>query len=225
VDTTSTPTSSSLVRRFDSTERWLHWGFAVPFMVAMATGLMMYFSGAEKLIGNRELVRVTHRFAGLATIIIPLIVLVAGDRRALRLDLRAIDVWSADDRLWLRTWAWRRLGGRDNLPPQGRFNAGQKFNAVLTGAAVACLAVTGILIFPGIHPPFFLVGNGRSVHNLAWILFAPVLAGHIYLAALYGPTRPGLRGMVDGLVPRAWLRQHHPLAPELEEPDPAEKPS
>ncbi len=49
-------------------------------------------------------------------------------------------------------------------------------------------------------------------------LFATLaVAGHIFLAAIYRPTRPGLTGMITGQVDTAWLREHHPLAPELGE--------
>jgi formate dehydrogenase subunit gamma len=221
---TSTPISSSaaggepLVDRFDGTERLFHWAFAIAFLLALATGLGLYFPELAKLAGNRELVRDLHRFTGLATVVLPLLVLVFGDRRNLRRDAREVDLWSDDDRRWFRAWVWRKFGGRDRLPPQGRFNAGQKFNAVFTAGCVLWLAVTGLVIFPGIHPPFWLVSNSRNLHNLAWIVLTPAVAGHIYLAAIYPPTRPGLSGIITGKVPLAWLRRHHPLAAEAEAP-------
>ncbi|MHB8510350.1 MAG: formate dehydrogenase subunit gamma [Candidatus Dormibacteria bacterium] len=223
---TSTPISSSpgplvadsLVQRFDATERWLHWALVVPFGLTFLTGMALFYDPLARAIGNREAVRVLHRFAGGATVLLPLLVFAFGRREGVRLDLRAIDVWTADDRAWLRAWTRRRLGGRATLPPQGRFNAGQKFNGIATAAAIFWLAVTGLLVFPGWHPPFALVENARQVHNLAWILLALLVAGHIYLSSLYPPTRPGLRGMIDGRVPRAWLEEHHPLAPELGPP-------
>jgi formate dehydrogenase subunit gamma len=223
---TSTPISSRSAAgepqadRFDVTERLFHWTFAIPFLVTMATGLGLYFPNLAKLAGSREVVRDLHRFAGLATVLLPALVLVLGDRRRLRQDLEEVDLWSPDDRRWFRAWLWRKVGGRDRLPPQGRFNAGQKFNAVLTAASVLWLAVTGLIIFPGIHPPFWLVSNSRDLHDLAWILLTPAVIGHVYLAAVYPPTRPGISGIITGRVPLAWLRQHHPLAPEATPPGP-----
>ena len=218
---TSTPTSSNpatqpLVDRFDATERLFHWGFAAPFLVTLFTGLALYFPELAKIAGNRELVRDLHRFAGLFTVAIPTAVVVFGNRRNLRRDLTEVDVWSRDDRVWFRAWLWRKIGGRDRLPPQGRFNSGQKFNAALTAGCVFWLAVTGLIIFPGIHPPFWLVSNSRNLHDLAWILLTPAVIGHVFLAAIYPPTRPGLAGIISGKVPLAWLREHHPLAPEAQ---------
>ena len=221
---TSTPISSSavggepLAARFNLTERLFHWAFAIPFILTMATGLGLYFPELAKLAGNRELVRDLHRFTGLATVLLPLLVLAFGNRRSLRRDVHEVDLWSDDDRRWFRAWVWRKVGGRDHLPAQGRFNAGQKFNAVLTTGSVFWLALTGLIIFPGIHPPFWLVANSRNLHNLSWIILTPAVIGHVYLAAIYPPTRAGLSGIITGRVPLAWLRKHHPLAPEAQAP-------
>jgi formate dehydrogenase subunit gamma len=204
--------------RFDATERLLHWAFAIPFLLTFLTGLGLYFPELAKLAGNRELVRDVHRFAGLFTVLLPVVVLLLGDRRNLRHDVRDIDLWSRDDRRWFRAWLWRKVGGHDRLPPQGRFNSGQKFNAVLTAGCVFWLAITGVIIFPGIHPPFWLVANSRNLHNLSWIVLTPAVIGHVFLAAVYKPTRPGLSGIITGRVPLAWLREHHPLAPEANPP-------
>jgi len=204
--------------RFDATERLFHWAFAIPFLLTFLTGLGLYFPELAKLAGNRELVRDAHRFAGLFTVLLPAVVLLLGDRRNLRRDVHDIDLWSRDDRQWFRAWLWRKIGGRDRLPPQGRFNSGQKFNAVLTAGCLFWLSLTGLIIFPGIHPPFWLLSNSRNLHDLAWIVLTPAVLGHVFLAAIYKPTRPGLSGIITGRVPLAWLREHHPLAPEANPP-------
>jgi formate dehydrogenase subunit gamma len=204
--------------RFDATERLFHWAFAIPFLLTFLTGLGLYFPELAKLAGNRELVRDVHRFAGLFTVLLPAVVLLLGDRRNLRRDVHDIDLWSRDDRQWFRAWLWRKIGGRDRLPPQGRFNSGQKFNAVLTAGCLFWLSLTGLIIFPGIHPPFWLLSNSRNLHDLAWIVLTPAVLGHVFLAAIYKPTRPGLSGIITGRVPLAWLREHHPLAPEANPP-------
>ncbi|MEA2647163.1 MAG: formate dehydrogenase subunit gamma [Chloroflexota bacterium] len=230
---TSTPTSSSaaragdapdpLVLRFDVTERLFHWAFAVPFLLTMVTGLAMYFDALQKLAGDRELVRDIHRFAGLAVVVLPVLVLVIGRRRGLARDLDDLDLWSYDDRLWFRAWVWRKLGGRDPLPPQGRFNAGQKVNAAVSAAGIVILSVTGIVIFPGIHPPFELVSNSRALHNITWMVLTLAVAGHVFLAAVYPPTRPGLGGAFGGRVRLSWLRHHHPLTPEALAQEPGDE--
>lgn len=214
----SSATGEPTAARFDATERLFHWAFAIPFLLTFLTGLGLYFPELAKLAGNRELVRDAHRFAGLFTVLLPAVVLLLGDRRNLRRDVHDIDLWSRDDRQWFRAWLWRKIGGRDRLPPQGRLNSGQKFNAVLTAGCLFWLSLTGLIIFPGIHPPFWLVANSRNLHDLAWIVLTPAVIGHIFLASIYKPTRPGLSGIITGTVPLAWLREHHPLAPEANPP-------
>src|ERR1700736_4618340 len=190
---TSTPTSSSAARaepladRFDLTERLFHWAFAIPFLLTFATGLGLYFPELAKLAGNRELVRDLHRFTGLATVLLPLLVLAFGNRRSLRRDVHEVDLWSEDDRRWFRAWVWRKVGGRDRLPPQGRFNAGQQLNAVLTAAGILWRSATDLVISPGLPPPFWLVSNARALHNLAWIALSLAVVGHVYLAAISPP--------------------------------------
>jgi formate dehydrogenase subunit gamma len=220
---TSTPTSSSAaagVERFNATERWLHWAVAVPLLLAMATGLSLLFPATAKLFGSREIVRVAHWISGFGSVVLPLVVVLAGDRRRLAADVTEVDVWSTDDRLWLRTWLSRRTGLPGELPPAGRFNAGQKANAVLSAAALVWLGLTGVVLFPPLHAPFWLLENSRNLHNLTGFLLVPLVAGHVFLSALYGPTRPGLPGMFSGRVPASWLRQHHPLDPLAREGHP-----
>jgi formate dehydrogenase subunit gamma len=36
-----------------------------------------------------------------------------------------------------------------------------------------------------------------------------VLAGHVFLAVVFPPTRPALRGMLTGWVDRTWARRHY----------------
>ena len=200
-----------MIQRFNPSERWLHWAVAVPLLLAMATGLTLILPGAAKLVGSREAVRVAHWITGFASIAAPVVVLFAGDRSRVAADVREVDLWSVDDRVWLRKWLSRRTGQAGDLPPSGRFNAGQKANAVISAVALLWLGLTGVALFPPLHAPFWLLENSRTLHNLTWFLFLPVVAGHIYLSAAYRPTRPGLSGMVTGLVPADWLKEHHPL--------------
>jgi formate dehydrogenase subunit gamma len=199
------------VERFNATERWLHWAVAAPLVLAILTGVALVLPGTAKFFGSREVLRVAHWVGGFGSILVPAAVLALGDRGRLAVDLREVDLWSRDDRAWLRSWLSRRTGLAGELPDAGRFNAGQKTNAVITAAALAWLGITGVVLFPPLHSPFWLLENSRNLHNIIAFLLVPLVLGHVFLSAVYAPTRPGLAGIIGGRVPAAWLKQHHPL--------------
>jgi len=184
---------------------------AGPLTLAILTGVALFFPGTAKLFGSREVLRVLHWVGGFGSIAVPFVVVLLGDRRRLAVDVEEIDLWSRDDRTWMRSWLSRRTGLPGELPPAGRFNAGQKANAVLSAAALLWLGLTGVVLFPPFHAPFWLLENSRNLHNITAFLLVPLALGHVFLSAIYAPTRPGLPGIFNGHVPAAWLRHHHPL--------------
>jgi formate dehydrogenase subunit gamma len=124
---------------------------------------------------------------------------VVGDRRALRRTAREIDRFDADDRAWLR--------GRRR--PQGRLNAGQKVNAIVTAAFAVLFTVTGTLLWLGERNTRFRLAGTILVHD--WLTYVSLLIflGHLYLAVIYPKTRHALNGMTRGWVDADWARRHH----------------
>src|SRR5580765_5744832 len=112
------------IKRFTRTERLLHWTHATAFFTLLASGLILYLPALSTLISRRNLVKNVHIWVAVAWAIAILVIVVAGNRRRLADDWREIETIDRDDRRWLR--------GR--RAPQGRFNAGQKLNALLTVA-------------------------------------------------------------------------------------------
>src|SRR3954469_22139982 len=104
------------VRRFNRTERAVHWVHAAAFLVLLGSGLCLYLPSLAEAIGRRPLLKDIHLYtaAGWAAALAAIVLF--GDRRALRATAREIDRFDADDRAWLK-----RRGA-----PQGRLNAGQK---------------------------------------------------------------------------------------------------
>jgi cytochrome b subunit of formate dehydrogenase len=50
----------------------------------------------------------------------------------------------------------------------------------------------------------------RRAHAWLTLLALLPLAGHVFLALVFPPTRPSLRGMLSGAVDREWAVHHHP---------------
>ena len=101
---------------------------ASAFFALLATGLILYLPALSTLVSRRILIRDIHLWVALAWAVALAVILVAGNRRRLAEDWREIETIDRDDRRWLR--------GR--RAPQGRFNAGQKINALLTSRSRCC---------------------------------------------------------------------------------------
>ncbi len=221
--------SSPWIARFTRTHRALHWTNAVAFLALAASGLALHMGRLSQPI-NGTLGHLPHFFGQPVSIVGvhlilaifyvagPLLWLIAGNRRALLTDIRDIVHLDADDRAWLATGGGA-LGsspaqGHTTVPPQGRFNAGQKINALATILAFAGFIITGLILT--IWPPSageghrgFLIAQALHVHALLALASVALVAGHIYLAALNPGTRASLQGMLNGRVSRSWARLHH----------------
>ena len=189
-----------LIRRFGVTERALHWVHASGFLVMLATGLILYLPVLSEAVARRNLVKNVHIFAAVGWAAAIALVLVLGDRRRLAADWREIETIDADDRRWLR-------GRRAR---QGRFNAGQKLNAILTAAFAALFAVSGFFLWLGERDHRFLFDGTGVVHETLTLVSVGLLVGHLYLALIHPSTRHALRGITLGDVREDWAREHHP---------------
>jgi formate dehydrogenase subunit gamma len=195
-----------MVRRFGVTERALHWVHASGFLVMLATGLILYLPVLSAAVARRNLVKNVHIFAAVGWALAIALVLVLGDRRRLAADWREIESIDADDRRWLR-------GRRAR---QGRFNAGQKVNAILTVAFAVLFAVSGFFLWLGERDHRFLFDGTGTVHETLTLVSVALLTGHLYLALIHPSTRHALRGITAGDVSEDWAREHHPKWVEAE---------
>ena len=189
-----------MVRRFGPTERALHWVHATGFTAMLATGLILYLPALSELVARRNLVKNVHLFSAVAWALALVLVVVLGDRRRLAADWREIETLDADDRRWLR--------GRS--VPQGRFNAGQKLNALLTASFAVLFALSGFFLWLGERDHRFLLDGAGTVHDTLMLVSVALLVGHLYLAVIHPSTRHALRGMTLGDVREDWAREHHP---------------
>jgi formate dehydrogenase subunit gamma len=187
------------VPRFSRTERTLHWVHASAFLVMLGSGLVLYLPSLSAQVGRRPFVKDVHVLTALAWACALVLIVVAGDRRALARTVRELDAFDRDDRSWLR-------GGRT---PQGRFNAGQKVNAALTAAFALLFAVSGFLLWYGERDTRFRLGGTIVLHDALTFASIALLVGHLYLAVIHPRTRHSLRGIVLGDVQEEWAREHH----------------
>jgi formate dehydrogenase subunit gamma len=187
------------VRRFTPTERAVHWIHAAAFFVLLASGLVLYVPRLSTTVGRRPDVKAVHLWTSVAWLVAIVLVVVLGDRRALRQTARELDLYDEDDRLWLR-----------RIPrPQGRFNAGQKVNAALTVAFTFLFAVSGVLLWAGERNHAFQFASTILLHDGLMYVSLVLLAGHLYFAVIHPATRHSLRGITTGDVRADWAREQH----------------
>jgi formate dehydrogenase subunit gamma len=192
------------VRRFSPLERLLHWVNAVGFFFLLATGLILYLPRLSELVSRRQTIQSVHFWGGVGWLCALAGVILLGGRRLLA-TAREVEQFDRDDLLWLR--------GRK--APQGRFNAGQKINAVLTAAFTVLFGVSGLLLWFGERDTRFRFASTVILHDGLMYVSLVLLVGHLYLALIHPATRHALRGMTLGNVRSDWAsRQHAKWRPE-----------
>jgi len=207
-ETNATAARPRYVRRFTLTERLLHWVHASAFFALLATGLCLYIPALATTFGDRPLLKDIHFYTAISWAGAMLMIVALGNRRALRATLREIDLFDRDDR--------RFLAGRTHSP-QGRFNAGQKVNAIVTAAFATLFFVSGMLLWLGERNTDIRLEGTLYLHDALMYLSVVIVLGHLYLALINRSTRHSLRGMTLGTVREDWARAHHskwqPIAP------------
>ena len=166
----------------------------------LTSGLCLYLPSLAELIGRRPLLKDIHVYTALAWLAALALVLLAGDRRRLLATAREIDRFDADDLAWLQ----RRRA------EQGRFNAGQKINAIVTAALAVLFAITGFFLWYGERNHAFRLQNALIVHD--WLMYISffLLLGHLYLSLVHPTTRHSFSAITRGWVREDWAIQHHP---------------
>jgi formate dehydrogenase subunit gamma len=186
------------VKRFSPIERLLHWVNALGFFFLLVTGLILYVPRLSMLVSRRQTIQGLHFWAGVGWLGVLAAVLVLGGRRLLA-TARELDTFDRDDLRWLR--------GRK--APQGRFNAGQKINAVLTAAFTILFGVSGLLLWFGEQDTRLRFASTVILHDGLMYVSLLLLVGHLYLALIHPATRHALRGMTLGDVRVEWAMRHH----------------
>ena len=165
----------------------------------LATGLVLYLPSLSTWISRRNLVKNVHLWSALAWAVAILLIAALGNRRRLVDAWREVETFDRDDRRWL-------TGRRAR---QGRFNAGQKINAILTVAFALLFALSGFFLWLGERDHTFLLPGTGTLHVTLTYLSVTLLAGHLYLALIHPTTRHSLRGITTGEVDESWAAKHH----------------
>jgi formate dehydrogenase subunit gamma len=194
------------IERYTYKERLCHWITGFSYLYCMCTGLAFYtpfLFWMAVVLGGGPTSRFWHPIIGLVFFVAA---------------MWMHNLWSADARMTQEDRAWLDkakyyVENRDELvPPQGRFNAGQKqfYWAMFYGAFI--LVVTGLVMwFPEYIPrdlgwirPIVVI-----LHSIGALITIGAFLIHIYMGLFVVPG--SLHAIVTGFVSRDWARTHHRL--------------
>ncbi|GAC1444252.1 MAG: hypothetical protein NVSMB52_03400 [Chloroflexota bacterium] len=200
--------ASGRVQRFTRTERGVHWVQATSFLVLLLSGIILALPAFESFIGHRALLREIHLSGAFFFFFGPAIVALSGDRRSIGLDVASVDTWDRDDLRWLIPFPVLRLFGV-RTPPQGRFNAGQKLNAIFVVWSSLVFTVTGLILWQNRRFSSDLVVQSNTIHTALAYLALVAFLGHLFLATVYPSTKHAFRAITQGWVRVDWAQHHH----------------
>ena len=184
--------------RFSAGERWVHRSFGIVMGVLLVTGAFLFFPDLGGLIGNRQVISLTHEIAGW---LVPIPLLLALMSRAFRDDAGRLNRFRPTDWEWLRS-----RDRRSGRIPVGKFNAGQKLNASFTLGAIIVMFGTGMVMFFSSLFTDTIRTGATFVHDWLALALTIVVLGHIWMAYSDPTAR---RGMRTGHVPETWAQREH----------------
>jgi formate dehydrogenase subunit gamma len=198
------------ILRYSFRERLMHWTAGLSYVYLLLTGLAFWspwLFWIAMVLGGATISRALHPWVGL---IFTLAV------------LWMFRVWAGQmgttdrDREWWRALKHYIRNEDDQVPPAGRFNAGQK---LLFWGFLGCgivLFLSGLILwFPDRIP--FLRLAAVIVHPIAALLTIALFMIHVYMGTAVEPGAFG--SMLRGDVSRKWAARYHRAWYEQMEPE------
>lgn len=205
-------TMRNLITRFTPSERWLHNVVMLTFIALLMTGMGMLMYNLKGDQGpSRQFIVTIHKYISLVFLTAPVLLVVFGNRRVWKENFRLLTTWGKKDIEWLMKKPLTSVFNDMKLPPDDKFNPGQKTWATLAVGGSIVLAVTGVIMWLTGSPILALAG-----HTVVAIGLAFALSGHIFMAVGNKETRPSITSIIDGQVDAEWAIHHHPLWMERE---------
>jgi formate dehydrogenase subunit gamma len=197
---------SGAIRRYTLTERVNHWFGALTYIYCLLTGLAFwspYMYWLAALVGGGPTARFWHPWFGLAFTASMAVMYMhwAGDMRITEADRR----WSQAIEHYIRN-------EDDQLPPEGRFNYGQKLFFWLMLYGIILLLISGVGLWFVESIPWslrWLRYLAVTIHVAAALATIGGFIIHVYMGTAM--VRGGFTSIVRGEVSTAWAKTHHRL--------------
>src|SRR3954471_18981769 len=200
------PAPAAEIPRHTLSVRLNHWLIALAFVLAMATGLTLYWSSILRWMvpyfGGEQSTIAIHFVAGLALAIFALPMFFLWRKR-----MR----WTPADTYFVQHVKDHAMRP-DQLPPAdtGFFNGGQKLYFWAFVVSTAYLLVTGLVWWWRREPwmPKNVYVVSRTSHRVVSVIMSGSLLIHIYKATVGEPGT--FASMVKGTVTSQWARLRRP---------------
>ena len=188
------------IQRFTRSERIVHLGRLMAFVVLAVTGLIFAFNLVHwqtLLFSTSDTAYSFHMWFGFLFILTTL----AGTGLWFR-DA----IFASYDKAWVKLFGGY-LGAKEEVPA-GRFNAGQKVFYWYTTIFGLMMALTGLMLVYKEAFPLGIVCLTSTIHNFVGLLLIAGVLSHAYLGTVANPGT--WQVLVDGVVSRTWAKHHHP---------------
>jgi formate dehydrogenase subunit gamma len=198
--------SENRVIRYTFRERVIHWLAGFSYLYLLLSGLAFYtpyLYWMSSLLGGGPTARFWHPWMGLLFAVV--MFFMDGMWRS---DMRTTE----DDRRWIRAVRNYVENRDDQVPPVGRFNAGQKqFYWVMFWGAIVLLLSGLVMWFPELMPAglYWLRGLAILIHEIAALVTIGAFIIHVYMGVFM--VKGGFKAIVHGYVSARWASAHHRL--------------
>jgi len=189
--------------RYSAATRINHWIVAISFVLLALSGLALFHPALfwlTALFGGGPWTRILHPFIGCFMVA--------------AFTLLGMKLWR-DNMLQQRDWTWLRKikdvvnNKEENLPEVGRYNGGQKLLYFTIVVCLACLLLSGIVIWRQYFSGNFSIGVvrlGALAHAFFGFVLICSIVVHIY-AGIW--VKGSIRAMTRGWVTLGWAWKHH----------------
>jgi formate dehydrogenase subunit gamma len=204
IDTTGHLLPNGRVLRYTFRERLMHWMAGLSYLYLLLTGLAFWspwLYWIAYILGGPTISRALHPWVGLIFFVAV---------------VWMFRVWSAqmhtteNDKRWWRALPHYIRNEDDKVPPEGRFNGGQK--ALFWGFfwCGLILLLTGLILWE----PHWIPWNLRAlrliaiiVHPIAALVSIALFMIHVYMGLAVEPG--ALASIIRGDVSRRWAARYH----------------
>jgi len=203
--------SKERVVRFSGSARFAHWGHTVTFIVLLISGLALFSPSLKSLaaiFGGYVNAGVVHRWMAVFFTVIPLACL-AANPKGFKEWWKDVFSFGKNDIGFLMVFPLEFFGFKAKIPPQTKFNGGEKMNSVVTTTSCVFLAISGYIMWFKASFPLWMVQWSYPIHDICMILATCMVFMHAYLGSFHPGSGESFWGMWKGTVRSDWAEHHH----------------